>query len=115
MPKFEELGSYVETVWKTQAALAKQLGVAQNTVSNWINGKLRVTLEYQKALRELEPPYEGPFPEAGAEFTSAEVESLRQEIRTQAGWLREEARKESTALAAVLQEVLKRLGPPKGS
>lgn len=109
MPKFATFEGWLKERWGSQAALAEKLQVNQNTVSSWKTGRTRIHPDYQKELRKL--GYDGPFPEPGTEISLADLESLRDEIRTQAAWVREELRKENTALAAILQEVLRRLAP----
>lgn len=109
MPKFDNFGNWIRERFGDQGALADKLKpkVVKNTVSSWKTGRNRIPMEYEKQIRAL--GYDGPMPETGGEVTRDDVESLRQEIRNQAAWLRETARQESVVLAAVMQEILKRL------
>lgn len=112
MPKFETFEGWLKEKWGSQSALAEKLSVNQNTISSWKTGRSRIHPDYQKELRKL--GYDGPFPEPGGEVTLADLESIRQEIRVQAAWVREEIRKENTVLAADLAEALKKLAEIQG-
>lgn len=94
--------------WR-QEDLADKLGEPRGTYQAWESMRASFPPEVQAKIRKL--GFAGPFPEPAKEITLADLESIREEIRTQAAWVREEIRKENTALAAMLQEVLKRLGP----
>jgi transcriptional regulator with XRE-family HTH domain len=107
MPKFESFEKWIEERWGSQTALAEKLGVAKNTVSLWAAGKSRLKGEMAKKIRAL--GYDGPFPETGGEIKREDLEALRLDLRAHQGWIREEVGKDSAALGAVLQEVLKRL------
>lgn len=94
--------------WR-QEDLADKLGEPRPTYQGWESG--RVTFPPEIKAKIVKMGFTGEFPEPDQEITLADLESIREEIRTQAAWVREEVRKENTALAAMLQEVLKRLGP----
>jgi hypothetical protein len=98
--KFKEL---------SQEDLGRKLGLGKKwkNYPNWETGRAPFPPDIQAKI--LEMGYDGPWPELGGEVTRADLESLRDEVRTQAAWMREELRKENVALAADLQEALKRL------
>ena len=75
---FEDLETWIEDEWKSQAKLASALGVAKNTVSQWVNGKSRIKRKVEKKLREL--GYDGPLPDVGQEVTKRDLEKLAGEI-----------------------------------
>lgn len=116
-PQFTDLGEWIRFKFGDagQGGLAAKLKppVSKNAVSMWKTGKNRISPAYEKQIRAL--GYDGPLPEVGGEVTKADIESLREEIRTQAAWVREEIRKENTALAADLREALKLLGALQGT
>lgn len=105
MQTFVNVEDWIEKKWGKQSSLGDALGVAANTISQWVNGKSRISFSHQKKMREL--GYDGPFPDSLKEVTREDIELLRQEVRTMAGWVREESRKEIVTLAAILQQVLK--------
>ncbi|OGT56705.1 MAG: hypothetical protein A3E01_00385 [Gammaproteobacteria bacterium RIFCSPHIGHO2_12_FULL_63_22] len=116
-PQFSDLGEWIRVRFGEagQGGLAAKLKppVSKNAVSMWKTGKNRISAAYEKQIRAL--GYDGPLPEVGGDVTKADIESLQEEIRTQAAWVREELRKENTALAADLQEVLKQLAELRGT
>lgn len=109
MPKFEDFGDWIRERFGDQGGLADKLKpkVAKNTVSSWKTGRNRIPPDYEKQIRAM--GYDGPLPETGVEISRADLESLREEVRNQAAWVREALRRENTALAAAIHEVLKRL------
>jgi transcriptional regulator with XRE-family HTH domain len=96
-----------------QEDLADQLEEPRGTYQAWESGRAAFPPEVQAKIRKL--GYKGPFPEPGRGLTLADLESIREEIRTQVAWAREELRKENAALAADLQEALKMLAELRGS
>lgn len=62
MPKFENIGDWVEKRFGGQRQAAKALGVTQGAISDWINGK-RVP-KPDKQAKMVKFDYDGPFPEA---------------------------------------------------
>lgn len=115
MPKFEDFGEWIRERFGDQGGLAAKLKppVVKNTVSSWKTGRNRIPPDYQKQIKAM--GYDGPFPDPGGEITREDLESLRDEVRTQSAWVREELRKENAALAADLREVLSRLGALQGN
>lgn len=108
---FRNLKEFRKSKGFSQEDLGRKLGLAEKwrNYPNWETGRAPFPPDIQAKLLKL--GYDGPFPEPGGEISLADLESLRDEIRTQAAWVREELRKENTALAAILQEVLRRLAP----
>lgn len=94
--------------WR-QEDVADKLGEPRPTYQAWESGRVPFPPLIRTKIEKM--GFDGEFPEAGEPITRADLESIREEIRTQAAWVREEVRKENTALAAMLQEVLKRLPP----
>lgn len=111
-PRFSNLGEWIRHEFREagQGGLAKKLKpkVSKNAISMWNTGKNRISPDYQEQIRAL--GYDGPFPEVGGEVTRADVESLREEIRSQAKWVLGELRKDNVAQAAAIQKVLRHLG-----
>lgn len=100
------LGDWIKAKFVRKSNFAEKVGADPTLVSRWLGGK-GISDEYQAKIRKL--GYLGPFPEPEREITLADLESIRAEVRTQAAWVREELRKENTALAADLEKVLKQL------
>lgn len=63
MPKFGSLEAWIGQNWGSQREFARKMGVAQNTVSQWMNGKSRIKGEMEKKIRAL--GYDGPLPHEG--------------------------------------------------
>lgn len=102
MQKFEELENYIDAAWKTQGALAQKLHVSKNTVSQWVNRKLKVSPEYRKALSELVPPFNGPYSEPEAAISLAELEAAEKRIIAAVHWGVEEIKRQlSIAIAEI--------------
>lgn len=109
MPKLLKFEEWILETYKTHAAFGEAFGAGQTTVSRWLSGKQTISADYREAIRAA--GFKGEFPRAKEEITLQDLESIREEVRTQSAWVREELRKENVALAAMLQEALKRLGP----
>jgi transcriptional regulator with XRE-family HTH domain len=92
--------------WR-QEDLADKLEEPRGTYQAWESARAAFPPEIQMKIRKL--GYTGPFPEPAQEITLSDLESIREEIRSQAVWLREESRKETARLAAAMQEVLLQL------
>jgi transcriptional regulator with XRE-family HTH domain len=92
--------------WR-QEDLADKIGEPRPTYQAWESGRTPFPPDVQAKIKKLGFP--GEFPAPLAVITLADLESIREEVRTQSAWVREELRKENAALAAALQEVLKRL------
>lgn len=105
------LGKWIKEKFGSQAQFAQEIGADPTLVSRWMGGS-GISDAYKDKIRALE--YDGPFPEPKQSITLADLESIREEVRTQAAWVREELRKENTALAADLQATLKRLAEIQG-
>jgi hypothetical protein len=106
MPQDLNLGKWIKEKYGSQAQFAQEIGADPTLVSRWINGA-GISETYQKKIRDLK--FKGPFPEPKKEITLADLESLREEIRAQAAWVRVELQKENKALAADLEKVLAEL------
>ena len=100
------LGKWIKEKFGSQAQFAQEIGADPTLVSRWMGGA-GISDAYQKKIRDLK--YKGPFPEPKQSITLADLESVRDEIRNQAAWLREEIRRENTALAADVKAILDRL------
>lgn len=111
MTQENNLGKWVKDKYGSQAQFAQEIGADPTLVSRWMNGH-GISDAYKEKIRDLK--YKGPWPEGKKEITLADLESLREEIRTQSAWVREELRKENTALAADLQSALKQLADMRG-
>ncbi len=98
--------------WR-QEDLADQLGEPRPTYQGWESGRIPFPPEIIQKVRDL--GFDGDFPEPGKDVTLADLESIREEIRTQSAWVREELRKENKALAADLQAILKQLAALQGN
>ena len=61
MPKFENIGDWVEKKYGGQRQAAKAMGTTQGVVSQWINGR-SVPGPKKQALM-VKNDYDGPFPE----------------------------------------------------
>lgn len=94
--------------WR-QEDLADKLGEPRPTYQGWESGRIPFPPQIKAKINKM--GFEGEFPEPGKAISLADLESIREEVRTQSAWVREELRKENTALAAMLQEVLKRIEP----
>lgn len=97
----------------TQGDLADKIGEPRPTFQKWEAGVSPTPPAAQAKIRKL--GFSGDFPEPGRPITLEDLESIREEIRTQAAWVREELRKENVALAAALQEALRRLEALQGN
>lgn len=96
MTNIEDFEKWITAKYGTQGRFAESLGVGQTTVSRWLAGKQRISPDYQKRIKKA--GFNGVLPEpADGAVTKADLESLREEIRTQAAWLREELRKDIEA------------------
>lgn len=95
----------------TQEELASQIEEPRGTYQAYESGRSPIPSDVQGKIRRL--GFKGEFPTPSDGVTREDLDSFRQEVRSQVGWLREESRKENTALAAMLQEVLARLSPRK--
>lgn len=98
--------------WR-QEDLADKLGEPRPTYQGWESGRITFPPAIAAKIKKL--GFDGEFPEPAKEITREDLESIREEIRTQAAWVREELRKENVALAAMLQEVLERLAQRTGN
>ncbi len=78
MPKFESLESWIGLVWKDQAALAEKMGVARNTVSQWMTGKSRIKPPVREKLKDL--GYDGPWPEVGGDLTREDLKAVEDKL-----------------------------------
>jgi len=112
MPKFESLGAWIEDRWGTQGALAAELEVAQNTVSQWMLGKSRPKPPMQKKLRSL--GYDGPFTtQEGEEVTSEDLQGLGRDLARKIDYAHEDLKRDIQALAAIVQAIAKKFSGPK--
>lgn len=98
--------------WR-QEDLADKLGEPRPTYQAWESGRVTFPPAIKAKIEKM--GFKGEWPDPGAELTRADLESLRDEVRTQSAWLREELRKDNTGAAAVLQEILKRLSALEGN
>ena len=107
---FRSLREFRKSKQLSQEDFGRKIGLGEKwkNYPNWETGRSPCPPDIQVKISKL--GYDGPFPEPGGEISLADLESLRAEVRTQAAWVHEESRKRDVALAAALQEVLKRLG-----
>lgn len=101
----QNLKAWRKLVKLRQEDVADQLGEPRPTYQAWESGRAPFPPEVREKLRDL--GYLGPFPEPERPITLADLESIREEIRSQAAWVREELRKENVVLAADLERALK--------
>jgi hypothetical protein len=97
----------------SQEALGRELGFGDKwkTYQAYESGRAPMPQEVKDRLVGL--GFDGQFPEPGQEVTRADLDILQKNILTHQGWMAEEAKKRDMALAASLQEILKRLGAGK--
>jgi transcriptional regulator with XRE-family HTH domain len=96
-----------------QEDLADLLEEPRGTYQAWESGRAAFPPEVIAKIKKM--GFKGVFPEPGRGITLSDLESIREEIRTQVAWVREELRKENAALAADLQEALKTLAALQGT
>ncbi len=107
MPKFENLETWIDVKWGSQIALGEKIGVAGNTVSQWLSGKSRIKPLIQDKLRKL--GYDGPFPEGNKELTQDDLQALGRDLVRVTNHSHEDLKRDIQALGAAVQEILKRL------
>jgi transcriptional regulator with XRE-family HTH domain len=111
MPKFESLEDWIDKKWITQGALGEKLGVASNTVSQWVSGKSRIKPPMQAKIRAL--GFDGPFPEGRQEVTQEDLQALGRDLQRVVGYAHEDLKQDILTLGAAVQELLKRFGASK--
>ncbi len=84
MARFESFEGWFKEKYGSQAVLAEKLGVAQNTVSQWLTGKTRISPEIQKACRKL--GYDGPWPEPLKFVTREDLDAAVMRIEQLVHW-----------------------------
>lgn len=96
----------------SQEDLGRKLGLGDQwkTYQSYESGRTPFPESLKKKLRAMH--YDGPFPELRNEITRADLETLRNDLRGHQGWVLGEIQKGHSALGALLQEILSRLGPP---
>jgi transcriptional regulator with XRE-family HTH domain len=97
--------------WR-QEDVADKIGEPRPTYQAWESGRVSFPPAAQLKIRKL--GFTGTFPDLGKPITASDLESIRDEVRNQAMWLRVELQKENTALAAMMQEILIRLAHLQG-
>jgi hypothetical protein len=112
-PLFESLEDWIEKRWETQAALGEELGVAANTVSQWVSGKSRIKPPIRKKMVAL--GYNGPFPEATRPVTNDDLQALGRDLVGVVGSSEKRLSKEIQTLGAILHRIQEQLGQPSGS
>lgn len=111
MPKFESLEDWIDKKWGSQLALGEKLGVAGNTVSQWLSGKSRMKPPIQAKIKAL--GYDGPFPEGSKEVTQEDLQALGRDLIRVVNHAHLDLKADIQALGAAVQELLKRTAGTK--
>ncbi len=114
---FGSLREFRKSKQLSQEDFGRKLGLGDKwrNYPNWETGRSPVPEDIKALLTGPKWKYVGPWPEEGGAPTRADMESIRDEVRNQAAWVREEIRKENAALAADLRIALERLDALQGN